>query len=149
MGKQQDVPPEVFQITNADEALTLEQSRRMRKYLIQMGIRIACFVGAFVVWTVAPNPIVISVLIAAAVILPYLAVIEVNAGRERGIATEAFINIDPLAQISNNSSVPDDDYPTAEGSTAPSSTGSRRDAESPSKIITIESKSSRSKQEDP
>jgi hypothetical protein len=51
----------------------------MHVYLIQMLIRVACFVGAVVVtnWPIR------IVLIAGAVVLPYTAVIFANAGGER------------------------------------------------------------------
>ena len=50
----------------------------MKRYLITMGIRTACFIGAFIAqgwlrW----------VLVAGAVILPYIAVVMVNARRPR------------------------------------------------------------------
>jgi hypothetical protein len=69
--------PEVFTITEANRSLSNEQSGRTRKYLISMGIRTACVLGAIVVpgW---PR----WLLIAGAVVLPYLAVVVANAGRE-------------------------------------------------------------------
>ena len=65
-------------ITAAQEPLAVDQARRTRSYLIQMSIRVVCFVGAVVVdgwlrW----------VLVAAAVVLPYSAVLLANAGREK------------------------------------------------------------------
>ena len=68
---------EVFTITGAQRALSQEQTGRTRRYLISMGIRTACVLGAIVVpgW---PR----WVLIAGAVVLPYLAVVVANAGRE-------------------------------------------------------------------
>ena len=70
-------PLEVFTITGAQRALSQEQTGRTRRYLISMGIRTACVLGAIVVpgW---PR----WVLIAGAVVLPYLAVVVANAGRE-------------------------------------------------------------------
>lgn len=72
-------------ITSAQRALSDEQAGRTRKYLISMGIRTACVIGAIFVpgW---PR----WVLIAGAVVLPYLAVVIANAGRERdrGAPTE-------------------------------------------------------------
>jgi hypothetical protein len=67
----------VHTITQAQRALSAEQAGRTRKYLISMGIRTACVLGAIVVpgW---PR----WVLLAGAVILPYLAVVIANAGRE-------------------------------------------------------------------
>lgn len=64
-------------ITSAPEPLAVDQARRTRSYLIQMSIRVACFIGA-----VAVDGWVRWVLVAAAVVLPYSAVLIANAGRE-------------------------------------------------------------------
>lgn len=71
--------PEVVSITSAAEPRGDEQSRRMRVYVIQMIIRVICFVAAVFVtyWPVR------IVLIAGAVVLPYTAVIFANASGER------------------------------------------------------------------
>ena len=71
-------------ITSAQRALSDEQAGRTRKYLISMGIRTACVIGAIFIpgW---PR----WVLIAGAVILPYLAVVIANAGRERDTGAPA------------------------------------------------------------
>lgn len=70
-------PAEVFTITEAQRGLSVEQVGRQRKYLVSMGIRTACVLGAILVpgW---PR----WVLLAGAVVLPYLAVVIANAGRE-------------------------------------------------------------------
>jgi hypothetical protein len=70
-------PAEVFTITDAQRGLSVEQAGRTRRYLISMGIRTACVIAAIFVpgW---PR----WVLIAGAVVLPYLAVVVANAGRE-------------------------------------------------------------------
>lgn len=70
-------PAEVFTITDAQRALSDEQAGRTRRYLISMGIRTACVIAAIFVpgW---PR----WFLIAGAVVLPYLAVVVANAGRE-------------------------------------------------------------------
>jgi Protein of unknown function (DUF3099) len=77
-------PVEVFTITDAQRALSVEQSGRTRRYLVSMGIRTACVLGAIVVpgW---PR----WLLIAGAVVLPYLAVVVANAGRENDEPGEA------------------------------------------------------------
>jgi type III secretory pathway component EscV len=71
------MPPEVYTITQTNRALSNEQSGRTKRYLISMGIRTACVLAAIVVpgW---PK----WVFIAGAVVLPYLAVVIANAGRE-------------------------------------------------------------------
>ncbi len=69
---------QVHSITGARPALRDDQAPRTRKYLISMAIRTACVLGAIAVpgW---PR----WILLAGAVVLPYLAVVIANAGRER------------------------------------------------------------------
>ncbi|MEY4136468.1 MAG: hypothetical protein RL205_596 [Actinomycetota bacterium] len=70
-------PGDVFTITDAQRGLSVEQNGRTRRYLISMGIRTACVLLAIFVpgW---PRWVFIS----GAVVLPYLAVVIANAGRE-------------------------------------------------------------------
>lgn len=72
-------PPadDVFNVTAAQRPLSVEQTGRTRKYLISMLIRTACVIGAIFIpgW---PR----WVLITGAIVLPYLAVVVANAGRE-------------------------------------------------------------------
>lgn len=65
-------------ITSAPEPLAVDQARRTRSYLIQMSIRVVCIVGAVLVdgW-------VRWALVAAAVVLPYSAVLIANSGRDQ------------------------------------------------------------------
>ncbi len=69
--------PQVYTITETNRALSSEQAGRTRRYLISMGIRTGCVLAAIVVpgW---PK----WLFIAGAVVLPYLAVVIANAGRE-------------------------------------------------------------------
>lgn len=67
-------------VTTARPPLQVEQSVRMRKYLISMGIRTVCFVGAaftsgWVRWS----------MVVAAVVLPLFAVIIANAVKPRAL----------------------------------------------------------------
>jgi len=70
--------PEVHQITDAGVSLSDDQVGRTRKYLWSMALRTVCFVGA----VVTPSPWR-WFMIVAALLLPYLAVVVANAGRER------------------------------------------------------------------
>lgn len=70
---------EVQSITSAPEPLADDQSRRMTRYLVQMGIRVACFLGAIFL----ADGWLRWVLVVAAVVLPYSAVLFANAGRDR------------------------------------------------------------------
>jgi len=67
----------VARITTAAVPLSADIDRRMHRYLWQMSIRVACFLGAVVLdhWTR-------WLLLVGAVVLPYLAVVMANAGRE-------------------------------------------------------------------
>jgi len=70
--------PAVQSVTAARSGLTEDVNARTRRYLISMGIRTVCFVMA--VLTTGP---VRWTLVAAAILLPYIAVVAANAGRER------------------------------------------------------------------
>ncbi|XNZ01129.1 DUF3099 domain-containing protein [Micrococcus luteus] len=69
-------PAAVQSVTTAPQARSADRDERMRRYLIQMGIRTACFIGAFFAhgWLQI-------VLFAAAAILPYIAVVGSNNAR--------------------------------------------------------------------
>ena len=70
-------PPEVFTITDAQRGLSVEQVSRQRRYLTSMIIRTLCVVGAILIpgWPRA-------LFLVGAIVLPYLAVVIANAGRE-------------------------------------------------------------------
>lgn len=76
MSRAPDAEP-VYTITEAQRGLSREQVGRTRRYLISMGIRTSCVIAAIFVpgW---PK----WVFIVGAVVLPYLAVVIANAGRE-------------------------------------------------------------------
>ncbi len=79
---QDDADGGVPRITTAREPLAADMSRRESRYLIQMSVRVVCFLVAVFTW--GHVPMVISlVLLVAAVVLPYSAVLFANAGRER------------------------------------------------------------------
>lgn len=81
-------------ITSAQRALSAEQAGRTRKYLISMGIRTACVIGAIFIpgW---PR----WVLIAGAVVLPYLAVVIANAGKARDTGAPDHVTPQPQAAL--------------------------------------------------
>lgn len=78
---------EVHAITSAGRSHTAQQHDRSRNYLIMMGIRIAAFVAAFLTdgW-------VRWACVAAAVILPMIAVIIANSGAERRSVPTTYID---------------------------------------------------------
>ena len=72
--------PEAVRITTAAPSKAEEIAARQRRYLFSMAVRTLCVIGAVVVgdgwlrW----------VLIAGAVVLPYVAVVMANAAKTRG-----------------------------------------------------------------
>jgi len=72
---------DVFNVTAAQRSLSQEQMGRTRKYLFSMAIRTGCLIAAIFVpgW---PR----WVLIAGAVVLPYVAVVIANAGQDKDTA---------------------------------------------------------------
>lgn len=78
-------------VTGAVEGLSEEQDTRTRKYLISMGIRTACVLGAIVIpgW---PR----WVLIAGAVVLPYLAVVVANSSGKKTRASVETVSVSEL-----------------------------------------------------
>lgn len=74
----------MFSVTGLPESLKDDRSARMRRYLLSMGIRTACFVLAVVALGVLHWTVVGWGLVIAAVILPYIAVVVANATRARG-----------------------------------------------------------------
>jgi len=87
-------PQDVHTITGAQRALSDEQTSRTRKYLLSMGIRTACVLGAIIVpgW---PR----WVLIAGAVVLPYFAVVIANAGKSRDRSGDLGVVPQPQAAL--------------------------------------------------
>ncbi|GGF33930.1 hypothetical protein GCM10011519_04250 [Marmoricola endophyticus] len=66
---------EVVNVTSAPQSRAEELAGRQRKYLLSMSLRVVCFLGAILVghgW-------LLYVLIGAALVLPYIAVVAANA----------------------------------------------------------------------
>lgn len=81
-------------ITVAPSPLAEDQSRRERRYLMQMGIRVVAFLLVVVLWHRIPAWIS-WLLVTTAVVMPYIAVLLANAGRER--RETSTVLIDPRA----------------------------------------------------
>jgi hypothetical protein len=72
--------PQVHVVTNAPVAHASDLARRQRNYVILMVTRTLCFLGAVLL----PVPLTLRLGLAlGAVVLPYVAVVVANAGRER------------------------------------------------------------------
>ncbi|MCH9816934.1 MAG: DUF3099 domain-containing protein [Actinomycetia bacterium] len=89
----------VHSVTSARTPLSQEQKARTRRYLIQMAIRTICFVAAVVAFSLGTSLWVVWALIGGAVVLPYVAVVMANAGRENdpALMEAAAMNADRIA----------------------------------------------------
>ncbi len=74
-------PEQVFSVTSLPRSLEEEQSQRVRRYLVSMGIRTACFILAVVALAVLHWTVIGWTLVAGAIVLPYIAVVMANATR--------------------------------------------------------------------
>ncbi|MEY2635369.1 MAG: hypothetical protein RIS75_1309 [Actinomycetota bacterium] len=73
---------QVHDISGARESLSVNQAERSRRYMWSMSIRLACFVAAL--WVDGPLR---WFLLAGSLVLPWIAVVVANAGREGGNST--------------------------------------------------------------
>jgi hypothetical protein len=76
--------PEVHRITNAAQGMKQQQSDRNRKYMWSMSIRMVCFVAALL--TEGPLR---WLLLFGSLVLPWVAVVLANAGRENRLERSA------------------------------------------------------------
>jgi Protein of unknown function (DUF3099) len=74
-------PEQVFSVTGLPASLEDDQTQRMHRYLVSMGIRTACFILAVVALAVLKWTVIGWSLVIGAVILPYIAVVMANAAR--------------------------------------------------------------------
>ena len=80
--------PPVYSVTSAKPSLTDDQAARNRRYMLSMSIRVVCFVACIVTegwlrWT----------FFVGALVLPWVAVVIANAGREqRGRSSAPMVN---------------------------------------------------------
>lgn len=72
---------DVYTVTDAPRPMSEDIGQRQRRYLISMGIRTACFLGAIVAAGRAPLWVV-GILIVGSLLLPYISVVFANGGRE-------------------------------------------------------------------
>ncbi|MEU5399227.1 DUF3099 domain-containing protein [Streptomyces sp. NPDC005963] len=78
MGKQADA--EVFRITGARAGLADDVRARQRRYVISMSVRTVSVVLGAVLWNVERHVAIVA--LALGILLPYIAVVIANAGRE-------------------------------------------------------------------
>ncbi|MFF7974844.1 DUF3099 domain-containing protein [Streptomyces sp. NPDC007905] len=81
MRKQHGGSVQVFRITGARTGLAEDVRGRQRRYVISMSIRTVSVILAATLWNVERYVAVVALVLGA--VLPYIAVVIANAGRER------------------------------------------------------------------
>jgi hypothetical protein len=86
----------VHSITSTQGPLGDDIDRRAKRYLFQMSLRTICFLGAVFTWGRVPTAVSVALLVGA-VVLPYIAVVLANAGRERPERADSFLQLREIA----------------------------------------------------
>ncbi|MEU0008898.1 DUF3099 domain-containing protein [Streptomyces sp. NPDC006314] len=81
MRKQHGGSGQVFRITGARTGLAEDVRGRQRRYVISMSIRTVSVILAATLWNVERHVAIVA--LVAGALLPYIAVVIANAGRER------------------------------------------------------------------
>ncbi|MFJ8488515.1 DUF3099 domain-containing protein [Streptomyces sp. NPDC094038] len=105
---------QVFRITGARTGLAEDVRGRQRRYVISMGVRTLSVILAVTLWNVERYVAVVALVLGA--LLPYVAVVIANAGRERpqslpstfGVAPTRLMIAPPRAEDAQAESVPED-----------------------------------------
>lgn len=83
MARDRSREPEAVRITSAAASRNDDIAARQKRYLLSMGLRTVCFVGAIVASLLGIHWLW-PILIAAALVLPYVAVVMANAATTKG-----------------------------------------------------------------
>ncbi|MEU9448602.1 DUF3099 domain-containing protein [Streptomyces sp. NPDC048277] len=105
---------QVFRISGARTGLTEDVRGRQRRYVISMSVRTVSVILAATLWNVERYVAVVALVLGA--LLPYVAVVIANAGRERppslpstfGVAPTRLMIAAPRAEDPPRESVPED-----------------------------------------
>ncbi|MFI6420411.1 DUF3099 domain-containing protein [Streptomyces sp. NPDC050842] len=71
---------EVFRITGARQGLADDVRGRQRRYIISMTVRTLSVIAAAVLWNIERHVAIVGLVLG--ILLPYIAVVIANAGRE-------------------------------------------------------------------
>jgi hypothetical protein len=82
MARERGREPDAVRITSAAASRSADISARQRRYVVSMGIRTICFIGAIFA-AMAGLTWLWPILIVAALLLPYVAVVMANAANTK------------------------------------------------------------------
>ncbi len=114
---------QVFRITAARQGLADDVRARQRRYVISMSVRTIAVILAAVLWNVERHVAVVALVLGA--VLPYVAVVIANAGRENAPSLPSSLitapprpMIEPPQRDASAEPVPEDTAaPTADAAT--------------------------------
>lgn len=105
---------EVFRITGARQGLDADVRGRQRRYVISMSVRTVSVILAATLWNVERHVALVALVLG--ILLPYIAVVIANAGRENApglpstfITVPGPARIAPPRQDDFTESVPEDE----------------------------------------
>jgi len=112
---------EVFRITGARQGLADDVRGRQRRYVISMSVRTLAVVLTAVLWNVERHVAIVALVLG--VVLPYVAVVIANAGRENATSLPSTFIPTPLRPMLNSGpdKAPSDTEPHSPSDTAPDS----------------------------
>lgn len=102
---------QVFRITGARQGLADDVRGRQRRYIISMSVRTVSVILAAVLWNVERHVAIVALVLG--VVLPYIAVVIANAGRENAPSLPStFVTVapPPMLTSSHEASAPRDDF---------------------------------------
>ncbi|MER6013023.1 DUF3099 domain-containing protein [Streptomyces bluensis] len=89
---------QVFRITGARQGLADDVRGRQRRYVISMSIRTLSVIAAAALWNVERHVAIVALVLGA--VLPYIAVVVANAGRENAPRLPStFVRVPPKPMI--------------------------------------------------
>ncbi|WP_432030630.1 DUF3099 domain-containing protein [Streptomyces sp. 1222.5] len=128
--KQHGGSAQVFRITGARTGLAEDVRGRQRRYVISMSIRTVSVILAATLWNVERYVAVVALVFGA--VLPYVAVVIANAGRERPPTLPSTFVTAPTRPMINSPRGEDErTEPAAEGATPDPAAGARDERADP------------------
>ncbi|WP_030264726.1 DUF3099 domain-containing protein [Streptomyces violens] len=102
-----------FRITGARQGLTEDVRGRQRRYVISMSLRTVAVILTAVLWNVERHVAIITLI--AGLVLPYVAVVIANAGRENVTSLPSTFVATPSRPMLTSSADESTQEPGAEG----------------------------------
>jgi hypothetical protein len=101
-------------ITGARSSLTEDVRGRQRRYMFSMAVRTLCVILAIVLWK--ESRIIAVIALVGGMLIPYLAVVYANAGRESAPEMpDTFVGYQPPPMVEPGTGIPSQAAPSTPG----------------------------------